>query len=100
MVEIHLVPVSTWTDQEIFSAWLGGTDQAVEGDWRWLDGTPITLNTSIWHQGEPNNVLTIPEGEDCMIFLSNITSLDLPCDMPRPAPVGFFGFRALCQRDL
>jgi formylglycine-generating enzyme required for sulfatase activity len=32
--------------------WLGLTDEAQEGAWRWIDGTPLAF--SKWHPGEPN----------------------------------------------
>ncbi len=33
--------------------WVGASDDAKEGDWRWLDGTPV--GKFIWAGGEPNN---------------------------------------------
>jgi hypothetical protein len=33
--------------------WLGLTDEAEEGVWRWVDGSLLTY--SRWHPGEPNN---------------------------------------------
>uniref|UniRef100_A0A672HW95 C-type lectin domain-containing protein n=1 Tax=Salarias fasciatus TaxID=181472 RepID=A0A672HW95_SALFA len=33
--------------------WIGLTDSAQEGTWRWVDGTLV--NTSFWLPGEPNN---------------------------------------------
>ncbi|XP_053533495.1 CD209 antigen-like protein E [Ictalurus punctatus] len=45
-------------------AWIGLSDRAVEGDWIWVDGTPLT--TAFWDEGEPNN-----EGEeDCAEIFS------------------------------
>jgi hypothetical protein len=33
--------------------WVGATDEHKEGDWRWIDGTPV--DKSLWAGGEPNN---------------------------------------------
>ena len=35
------------------SSWLGGTDEAVEGTWKWITGEP--WNYTRWSSGEPNN---------------------------------------------
>ncbi|MCX6615023.1 MAG: PKD domain-containing protein [Acidobacteria bacterium] len=35
------------------SAWIGLTDEAVEGTWAWLSGEPLTYTN--WDSGEPNN---------------------------------------------
>ncbi|XP_043094909.1 C-type lectin domain family 4 member E isoform X2 [Puntigrus tetrazona] len=43
------------------SYWIGLTD-AITGHWRWVDGTPYTMNSSQWEPGEPNNWLG---EEDC-----------------------------------
>ncbi len=32
--------------------WIGLTDNVTEGDWRWLNGTPLSANN--WNPGEPN----------------------------------------------
>ena len=41
-----------------FGAWpdlyLGLTDEVNEGEWLWLDGSPLTVNN--WNSGEPNNL--------------------------------------------
>uniref|UniRef100_A0A672HWA5 C-type lectin domain-containing protein n=1 Tax=Salarias fasciatus TaxID=181472 RepID=A0A672HWA5_SALFA len=42
--------------------WIGLTDDAQEGTWRWVDGTLV--NTSYWFKGEPNNDYYGKE-EDC-----------------------------------
>ena len=35
------------------SFWLGCTDEAREGDWRWVDGSKVKYGA--WYPGEPNN---------------------------------------------
>ncbi|KAB5518543.1 hypothetical protein PHYPO_G00167270 [Pangasianodon hypophthalmus] len=40
-------------------AWIGLSDIATEGEWKWVDGTPLT--TMYWRTGEPNNA----NEEDC-----------------------------------
>ena len=33
--------------------WLGATDEVQEGNWLWLDGSPVTFN--VWGVAQPNN---------------------------------------------
>nr|XP_044995349.1 C-type lectin domain family 17, member A [Jaculus jaculus] len=53
--------------------WLGLSDKQREGDWRWLDGAPVTL--SFWDPQEPNNL----HGEDCASMNRGGTWNDLSC---------------------
>ena len=32
--------------------WIGATDQEVENEWKWIDGSKVELTN--WHTGEPN----------------------------------------------
>ncbi|XP_029770115.1 CD209 antigen-like protein C [Terrapene carolina triunguis] len=65
----HLVIVNTKQEQTFLSNhitephvyWLGLSDSAEEGEWRWLDGSPLSVR--FWGPGEPNNVGQ--QGEDC-----------------------------------
>uniref|UniRef100_A0A8C3II15 C-type lectin domain-containing protein n=1 Tax=Chrysemys picta bellii TaxID=8478 RepID=A0A8C3II15_CHRPI len=45
--------------------WLGLSDSAKEGEWRWLDGSPLGFGLffRFWGPGEPNDVGQ--QGEDC-----------------------------------
>ena len=60
------------------SVWLGGTDNRIEGRWRWITGEAVAF--SRWNSGEPNNDYAGHE-EDCMQFVRGSWN-DLPCDRP------------------
>merc|ERR1711964_83648 len=47
------------------NCWIGLTDQVVEGDWRWVDNTPLQEEETYWNPGEPNNWQA---PEDCAII--------------------------------
>ena len=52
------------------SFWIGATDKAKEGDWRWVDGTELSSTYSNWNSGEPND----SSGEDyCQYYISGGT---------------------------
>ncbi|CAB1313684.1 unnamed protein product, partial [Coregonus sp. 'balchen'] len=60
--------------------WIGLTDRETEGSWKWVDGTPLTIQ--YWKSGEPNNY---GSGEDCAerrLIYSNPEQNwnDAPCD--------------------
>ena len=56
--------------------WIGMSDRDNEGEWTWIDGSPV--NVDAWHEGEPNDY----GGEDCgEIYRWGIeTWNDSPCD--------------------
>ncbi|XP_053224508.1 low affinity immunoglobulin epsilon Fc receptor-like [Podarcis raffonei] len=58
--------------QQVF--WIGLSDTVKEGEWRWVDGTPLSI--SFWGPGEPNNAL---QGEDCATLLFNGKWNDAAC---------------------
>ncbi|XP_067419528.1 C-type lectin domain family 4 member G-like [Emydura macquarii macquarii] len=63
----HLVIVNTKEEQAFLMVnrgpsrvyWLGSTDQKMEAQWHWVDGSSLTF--SFWGTGEPND----SQGEDC-----------------------------------
>ncbi|XP_025911325.1 C-type lectin domain family 17, member A-like isoform X2 [Apteryx rowi] len=55
--------------------WLGLTDMHKEGDWQWVDGSPLSLK--FWNAGEPNNVGH--EGEDCATLYGSGRWNDITC---------------------
>lgn len=55
----YLAIVGSTEEDEFLAAlsrghvWIGATDEAGEGRWRWLDGSPLEYTN--WDAGEPNN---------------------------------------------
>ena len=62
--------------------WIGLTDRQEEGEWIWLDGTPLRRQLANWGEGEPNNA----GNEDCVHQWADGGQWnDLPCDEERGA---------------
>ncbi|XP_049328036.1 C-type lectin domain family 4 member F [Astyanax mexicanus] len=63
-------------------AWIGLTDQRIEGVWKWVNGSPLTIQ--FWALGEPNDY----ENDDCAItgFKKSTSDIlvwaDYPCFHP------------------
>ncbi|XP_066537308.1 asialoglycoprotein receptor 2-like [Hoplias malabaricus] len=67
--------------------WVGLTDAVKEGDWRWIDGTPLSTTSRMWSSDQPDNWKgergEHPEGEDCAAMALRSTSyflFDKFCD--------------------
>ncbi|KAM6939591.1 uncharacterized protein FYW49_008208 [Xenentodon cancila] len=54
------------SDKEV---WIGLTDGGVEGQWKWVDGTPLTL--SFWAKDQPNSHQG--RNQDCVEFWHRAT---------------------------
>ncbi|XP_074550618.1 uncharacterized protein LOC141808130 [Halichoeres trimaculatus] len=50
--------------QSNIEAWIGLTDKGAEGQWIWVDGTPLT--TTFWAKGQPNSHNGV--NQDCVEF--------------------------------
>ena len=76
-------------------AFIGGTDEVLEGTFVWDDGTAVVLTN--WNTGEPNNALGMFE-EDCVVMIGALGGKwdDRPC-APPPVDTGAYGF--VCERD-
>ena len=64
-------------------AWLGATDQAVEGTFLWVDDSALTYSN--WRAGEPNNGGA--NGEDCVVIEGDNPAKewdDRPCTIAYP----------------
>ncbi|XP_008156117.1 C-type lectin domain family 17, member A [Eptesicus fuscus] len=78
----HLVIISSIDEQNFVVKahrsprvhWLGLSDREHEGDWKWLDGSPVTL--SFWEPEEPNNM----NNEDCVSMNKHGSWNDLSCN--------------------
>ena len=58
--------------------WLGGTDEAKEGDWLWMPSGRQVLYYSAWANGQPDNYAG---NENCLIYMHNTRAWDdLDCD--------------------
>nr|XP_032639310.1 low affinity immunoglobulin epsilon Fc receptor-like [Chelonoidis abingdonii] len=81
----HLVIVNTKQEQIFLSNhitepnvyWLGLSDSAKEGEWRWVDGSPLSVR--FWGPGEPNNMGH--QGEDCASLRFNGKWNDATCSL-------------------
>nr|XP_054596861.1 hepatic lectin-like [Nothobranchius furzeri] len=53
------------------SFWIGLTDSEVEGNWTWVDGSPLNSRMKFWLEGQPDNSKArSASGEDCVTILT------------------------------
>ncbi|KAL2079238.1 hypothetical protein ACEWY4_024982 [Coilia grayii] len=78
----HLVIIETEKEQDFLSRqnpalkhryWIGLTDSAKEGEWRWVDNSVLNDNRKYWWGHEPDDwkgtaARPLPEGEDCAMM--------------------------------
>lgn len=73
--------------------WIGARDVDVEGEWKWLDGTPLTVG--FWNKGEPNN----QRDEDCAAIYPAVYPRENPYESWNDAPCSHF-LRWICEKSL
>ncbi|XP_012879129.1 PREDICTED: C-type lectin domain family 4 member E isoform X1 [Dipodomys ordii] len=90
----QLVVINTPEEQEFLyhtkprrrEFFIGLSDQVTEGQWLWVDNSPLRKSLSFWDAGEPNNLVTV---EDCATIRDSPNPRrnwnDIPCfyAMPR-----------------
>ncbi|XP_077968718.1 uncharacterized protein LOC144422778 [Styela clava] len=64
----YIINASVELVGSINSYFIGGNDRAIEGDWKWQDGTDVIMREEVgyqnWKHGQPNNY---GGGEDCLL---------------------------------
>ncbi|XP_066578177.1 C-type lectin domain family 4 member C [Amia ocellicauda] len=64
--------------------WIGLTDAWIEGEWRWVDNTPLRTNLQFWTSYPDDWKASNPLGEDCIVIypdkrLSSNSWCDVSC---------------------
>lgn len=54
------------------SMWIGGTDQVIENQWRWLEtGTPINSGNTKWAPGQPDGA----DSANCVFMAYQVNNM-------------------------
>ncbi|MCH9649736.1 MAG: hypothetical protein K0U98_15965 [Deltaproteobacteria bacterium] len=82
LVKLETASENLWIDINggALSRWIGLTDQQVEGDWRWTDGTAASGIFLHWSEDEPNG----GSNENCAMQWNGGYWNDLACDWTVP----------------
>ena len=79
------------------SVFLGGSDELVEGSFKWEDGSAVVLTN--WNTGEPNNGTGLLE-EDCIVMHGMLAGKwdDRPC-APTSGTMVAGAYSFVCEQD-
>ena len=80
IIQLFNCSINTWFYKSFFLLdgrwyWLGASDRAVEGTWRWeSDSSPFTPFTEMpWGGGQPDNAGGV---QDCAVLWQSVFNLD------------------------
>ncbi|XP_067468353.1 CD209 antigen-like protein E [Thunnus thynnus] len=77
--------------------WIGLTDSKKEGEWFWVDDSPLNTSLSFWSKDEPDNWGgENPEGEDCVRMGEKGETEDLNCWFDKSCDVLQ---RSICEKQ-
>ncbi|XP_067468337.1 CD209 antigen-like protein C isoform X2 [Thunnus thynnus] len=77
--------------------WIGLTDSKKEGEWFWVDDSPLNTSLSFWQKREPDNwEEENPEGEDCVRMGEKGGPEDLNCWFDKSCDVPQ---RRICEKQ-
>ncbi|KAM9839139.1 CD209 antigen-like protein C [Aulostomus maculatus] len=77
--------------------WIGLTDSDKEGEFFWVDGSPLNESLSFWSNDEPDDWKTEnPNGEDC-VRMGNHAEYTLDCWFDRSCDVPH---RSICEKPM
>ncbi|XP_044191215.1 asialoglycoprotein receptor 1-like isoform X3 [Thunnus albacares] len=77
--------------------WIGLTDSKEEGEWFWVDDSPLSTSWSFWRKGEPDNWEgENPEGEHCVRMGEKGRPAELNCWSDKSCDVPQ---RSICEKQ-